>query len=248
MSNFLNRARQPLDHVNRPSFIVVIVSMLLATAPFANAATERALSGGGIFLDIGGQFAGWPASVSGGHTKANVVTVNLGPSAITKKHVSNLEVEDLVVTFGVDMAPVWWDWISTELGDQAGTPRDMAVVSTDFDYNMMERMVLRDAVIKQIEFPSFDGASKDPAYFKVVISASSSRLEPISGGKVNAPQGIAKKSLQSNFRFELGDLPTQRAKTVVPPVVSINVVKDEVGQFREPTKQVATKSVGNMTV
>ena len=249
MSNFLNTGRQPLDYVKHLSFVVAIGGMLLATTPLPSAAAElRSTTGERVFLDIAGDFAGWPASVSGGYTKGRIVTRTLTDGMTLKKHVGALEVEDLVVTFGVDMPQIWWDWISTELGDQAGTPRDMAAISTDFDDNTMERMVLRDAVIKQIEFPSFDRDSRELAYFKVVISASSSRLEPMSGGNVNAPQGIAKKSLQSNFRFELGDLPTQRAKTVVLPVVSIDVVKDEVGMFREPLKQVARKSVGNMTV
>ena len=194
-----------------------------------------------------GQFAGWAHSVSGGQTKAELSdTYNLGPQTVAKKSVTSLEVEDLAVAFGVDMAPIWWQWISEVLGMNPGRTHDMAVVITDIDGRQMARRVLRQARIKKVVFPIFDAAAKGPANFTVWITAESSQHERL-GGQAGPPLSKA-RALRGNFRYELGGMPTSSVSRVASPVVSIHFAEDSVGASRTSTSTMPTVSVDNMMV
>jgi hypothetical protein len=161
--------------------------------------------------------------------------------------VTSPEVEDLTVSFGVDMAPIWWKWVSESLGGNPGRTHDMALVHSDNQGRMMGRRVLRQARIKEVRFPIVDAAMKDPAYFEVKITAASSQYERL-GGQAGPPLSKAQAALASNFRFELGGLPTDHVFKVALPVVSIKFTEVRVGTSRTTTFTKPTVSVGNMTV
>jgi len=225
--------------------------LLLMTAPASDAAIEKDMVGGTarIFLDLDSEFAGWVLDTSGGYTKAVVVDYYDGKSTVTRKRVGALAVEDLEITFGIDMAPVWWQWISNVL---AGNPvtHNLSVIRTDLDFRTIDQQVLRNARIKQIHFPVFDRASKDPLRFKVVITAETSRFEAASGASAPSPLGrqISLKPNSSTFQFELGDLKTDRTVRVVPPVVSVKFPDGYVGGPGLQSTSTPTLGASNMTI
>jgi hypothetical protein len=221
--------------------------------PLANAVADREdlYATSRVFLEMNGQFVGWVDSVSGGYTKAQLGVVQDEKTRALMKRVAGIEVEDLEVYFRVDMAPTWWQWVSDSMGARPGLPRDMAVIRTDFDGRQLERVVLMQARITQVEFPTFDAASKNPAIFKVVITAGSSQYQKMSGeaGPALPNTRLATSTVLGNaFRFELGGLPTTRMFRVAPPVVSIGFPEDSVGAYREYALTAATVSIGNLIV
>ena len=180
------------------------------TAPASDAAIEKDMVGGtvAIFLDLDGQFAGWANGVSGGHTKAVLVDTFDERSTVIQKRIAGLAVEDLEVTFGIEMAPAWWQWISQSIGANPGIAHNITVFRGYMDGRPIDQLVLRQARIRQVQFPIFDGASRDKPSFKVILTAESSSFED-SGAQPKAPPRPLKPSALSNtFRFELGQLPT----------------------------------------
>jgi len=246
MLQFTEAGRRPLRQVNHLLFSAFLGSLLLTMVPLANAAPERTIAPASVFIDMEGQFAGRVHSVSGGYTKAQLGETYDDRSSSTLKRVTGLEVVDLEVYFGVDMAPSWWQWVSESMGAKPGLPRNMAVVGTDFDGQQMERLVLPQARIKQIEFPVFDRSNPQPVIFKVVITAGSSQYETLGGGSSPAVGRPNSRTRTDAFRFELGDLPTTKTARVTPPVFSIDFSNDSVGAYREPTPTVGSVNVGNM--
>lgn len=237
MLHLIEADRRPLlRQVNQLLFSALLGGLLLATMPLGNAA-ERQLAPTRVFLDMEGQFAGWAHSVSGGgHTSTTSI-----------KNVTGPDVEDLVVHFGVDMAPIWWKWVSESLGANPVRTRDMALVRTDSYGRQLDRSVLRQARIKQVHFPIADASAKEAAYFMVIITAASSQYEKL-GGQAGPPLSKARPLLGGAFRFELDGLPTDRVFKVALPVVSIKFTEVRVGTSRTSTSTMPTVSVGNMTV
>lgn len=247
MSNLMREGRRPLGLINYLLLVVFLGSVLLATPVSVNAQRRESVALP-VFLDVGGEFAGWPVSVSGGYTKAVVSEMQDDGTLSSMKHVANFEVEDLEVSFGVEMAPIWWQLVSQALGDRSGEAFDMAVISVDGDGRQVERYVLRQAIVTQVELPIFDATSREPGYFKAVISAGSSQYDTMGGQPGPQVATSARTWTRNAFRFELGDLPTGRTKSVVPPAISIRLASGSVGSFRETNRTPAGVSVGNMTV
>jgi len=220
--------------------------LLLAPPPLGNA-SEKQLAPARVFLDVGGQFAGWVHQFSGGQTKAESSNTQVLGPVMSTIPVTSPEVEDLTVTFGVDMAPIWWKWVSESLGGNPGRTHDMAIVHSDNQGRLMGRRVLRQARIKEVTFPIVDATMKDPAYFEVKITAGSSQYEKL-GGQAGPPLSKARVLSGSNFQFELGHLPTDYVFKVALPVVSIKFTEVRVGTSRTSTSTIPTVSVGNMMV
>jgi len=236
MSHSMNLVRRPLRHIVYSLLGVLLGGLLLATMPLGDAA-ERQLAPARVFIDMEGQLAGWAHSVSGGgHTSTTSI-----------KNVTGLGVDDLVVHFGVDMAPIWWKWVSESLGANPVRTHDMAVVRTDIEGRQMDRVVLRQARIKQVHFPIADASAKEAAYFMVIITAASSQYEKL-GGQAGPPLSKVRPLLGGAFQFELDGLPTDRVFKVALPVVSIKFTEVRVGTSRTSTSSMPTVSVGNMTV
>jgi len=245
MSHSMDVVRRHLRHAKYLLLSVLLGGLFLAMAPLVNAA-ERQLAPAPMFLDIEGQFAGWVHRVQGGTKVESGITNVLGPATATKLATSP-EIEDLRFEFGGDMAPIWWKWVNESLGVNPGRTHNIAVVRTDIEGRQIDRRVLRQARIKEVQFPIVDAASKDLAYFEVAISVESSQNERLVG-QAGPPPSKARALHGSNFRFELGHLSTDWVFKVAPPVVSIKFTKVRVGTSRTSTFTTPTVSVGNMIV
>ena len=206
-------------------------------------ADQRSHTSGRFSLEIGNYNVGFLKKFSGLSMEADVVTHDLGPDNVQKKGVSTIKWTPGKATVGIGMGKGMYDWIALSFS-KAYEPRNGAFISGDFNYKAQSRLDFRDALITSVTVPKLDGSSKDAAYFDVEFDAEKVEWSKGGGEDIRAKVGPKQKAwLCSNFRVEIGDLPTQRVASVDSFTWKCSVAPDQVGIFREPTKHPAKVTV-----
>jgi T4-like virus tail tube protein gp19 len=209
-------------------------------------ANERSYTAGRFALELDGQIAGYIKSVAGGNIKGEVAVHQLGPNNLQKKHLATIVHEPFTVEVGMGMTRGFYDWIQASF-DKRHKAMSGEVVAANFDYEAQSARVFTDAHISELTIPALDGSSKEPAYMTVKFDPERIRFERRGGEKLNGTiSNATKKWLCCNWRFELGQLPCARVAKVDSFTWKQSVIKDEVGQFREPTKHPAKVEVPNL--
>ena len=191
-------------------------------------------------VEVDGQSAGFTQNVSGGTVKGELIETEVpaGHTIRTEKQVGEIIVEPLTLNIGMRQTEPLLDWIKASFDYPAAT-RDLTVIS-DVPFGPFTRRELGDALISSVSFPAMDGSSKDPCYMTVNIDPTTIQFEPGRAANQRAARRAAraqqKKWLCSNFKFELGDLPGDRVAKIDSFTWKQDVVRDELGDFREPTK------------
>lgn len=207
----------------------------------------RSYTGGRFaFLVDGLGMLGFVKKFSGGTIKGELATHNLGPANIQKKHIVGIIYEPITFEVGMGMSAGFYEWIRAAF-DMGYVTKSGEIHACDFDYKSMSVREFLAAHISEVTIPALDGSSKEPAYMTVKIDPERIRYRkgdgsPIQGKIVPA----AKKWLCSNFRFTLGNLPCSRVAKIDSFTWKQEVIKDEVGQFRVPTKHPAKVEVPNL--
>ena len=190
---------------------------------------------------------GFPKECIGGSIKAELATHLLGPANIPKKHVAAIIYEDLTIDVDMGMSSQFYEWIGQTF-DNADVTKNIEVHACDLDQKLMDVREYSTVQIGEVTIPALDGSSREPAYLAVKLVPESIRYLPGRGNPI-ADGGVpAKKWLCSNFRFSLGDLPCSRVAKIDSFTWKRSFVKDEVGQFREPTKHPSKVEVPNLTL
>ena len=203
---------------------------------------------GRFAFSVDGQFAGYIKKWSGGSTKGEVATHNLGTSNIQKKHLATITHDPLTVEIGMGMGKSLWDWIKASF-DKSFQTKTCALTAADFNYKAMATRVLQDAYIKKVTLPTMEGSNKEAGYFTIEMEPYVIRYEAAGGEDIKGDENAnTKKWLCSNFRFEVSGLEDacKRISKVDSLTWEQKVVKDEVGAFREPTKHAAALTVPNI--
>jgi phage tail-like protein len=203
---------------------------------------------GRFAFDVDGKFAGYIKKWSGGVTKGEVATHNLGTTNIQKKHLATITHEPLTIEIGMGMGKSLWDWIKASF-DKDFQVKNCALTAADFNYKAMAVRTFESAYIKKVTLPTLEGSNKEAGYFTVELDPYRIRYEGGGGAAIQGEENAnTKKWLCSNFRFEVSGL--EEACKRISKVESLTweqkVVKDEVGQFREPTKHAAALTVPNI--
>lgn len=207
---------------------------------------DRSYTAGRFALDLDGMIAGYVKSVSGGNIKGEVAVHQLGPENIQKKHIATISHEPFTVEVGMGMSEAFYSWIKASF-DKGFVTRSGELIAANFDYEAQSAREFVEAYISEVTIPALDGSSKEPAYMTVKFDPERIRYSKRSGEKLKGKIGSAtKKWLCSNWRFELGSLPTSRVAKIDSFTWKQAVIKDEVGQFREPTKHPAKVEVPNL--
>ena len=201
------------------------------------AAQDRSFTGGRFAMVLDGETQGYVKKSSGGFVKGEVATHQPGGESIyAKKSLVTTTVEPLVVEVGLDMGPGYMEWIKRSFAGELPT-RNAEIVACDSEGRVMARRELINVVITEVTFPTLDGSSKEAAYVTVTMAPEKVKYSKGDGSQMAAPKASAtKRWLSSNFRIELGDLPTKRVSKIDSFTWKRDVVKDEVGTFREPTR------------
>ena len=206
-------------------------------------ADQRTYTGGRFALDIDGFNVGFLKKFSGLAMEADIVSNDLGPDNVQKKHVANVKWTPGKATIGIGMGKGMYDWIKAAF-DKGYITKNGTFTSADFNYKAQSRMDFQGALITAVTVPKLDGASKDAAYFDIEWEAEQVRWAKGGGEDIRGKIGPKQKQwLCSNFRVEIGGLPCNRVATVDSFTWKCAVATDMVGIFVENTKHPAKVTV-----
>ncbi|MGB7292646.1 MAG: S8 family serine peptidase [Thermodesulfobacteriota bacterium] len=187
-------------------------------------------------LELDGKWAGWLRSFEGGHAVADVIHEKLvGPGQAIKKHIGSVKYEDITVTFSTGMSKLLYDWIKDTL-DRKYTRKNGAIIIADYEYKVKSRLEFKNALIKEIGFPSLDAASKEPGKLTIKFSPEyTSRSVPPGGPtiKVSATSKVQKEWLVANFHLTIGDLDCKKVSRIESIAVKLKVIESSLGE-KEP--------------
>ncbi len=203
---------------------------------------QIANTGGRLMLDINGENAAFVKKFSGFAMEADIVSNDLGPDNVQKKHVAKTRWTPARATIGIGMGKECYQWIKAafEKGTSPGAGRSRWPTSTT---KRCAVQTFRDALITSVTVPRLDGSSKDAAYFDVEFEAEQVRFSP-GGGEVIGKAGPKQKPWRgSNFRVDMGGLPCGRVASVDSFTWKCAVASDDLGIFREPTRHPAKVTV-----
>jgi hypothetical protein len=204
---------------------------------------NRTYTAGRFALDIDGYNVGFLKKFSGLAMEADVVSHDLGPDNIQKKHVANIKWTPGKATVGIGMGNGMYRWIKQSF-DKSYAMKNGTFTSADFNYRAQSQATFMNALITSVTVPKLDGGSKESAYFDIEFDAEQVRWAKGGGQDIRSHLGVKQKAwLCSNFRVELGNLPCARVASVDSFTWKQSVVADQVGAFREPTKHPAKVTV-----
>jgi hypothetical protein len=206
-------------------------------------ADTRSHTSGRFALDIDGFNVGFMKKFSGLAMEADVVSNDLGPDNVQKKHVSNIKWTPGKATIGIGMGKGMYDWIKAAF-DKNFMTKTGTFTSADFNYKAQSALTFMGGLVTGVTVPKLDGSSKDAAYFDIEFEAEQVRWAKSGGEDIRGKIGPKQKAwLCSNFRVEIGDLPCNRVASVDSFTWKCSVAADQIGIFREPTKHPAKVTV-----
>ncbi len=217
------------SHLMIVTFAVVTLGSA-GVAPGTSAAAvggkDRGFVAARFALEIGGVVTGWIDSVEGGGAVGEEVTT--GNAGDSKKHIGGTRFEDIDIGIATPIPPAVLAWMKDTL---AGNFRRQsgAVVTTDYEGRVVERLEFTDALLTEIVFPSFDAASREFATLSIRLSPERTRLRKgSSGARLELPRPV-RPALRSTFRLTIDRLPTARVAAVEGLAVKLKVIESEVG-------------------
>lgn len=221
--------------------VVPLVTLLAAFAPSAALAQgprgTLAAAAPRFVLEVEGFQVGFLKALEGGTVVATIANGAVGPDAIPEKHVANISYDDIVATVGIGMGKGMYDWIANSFKGAAPPRKNGRIVLADFNYKTQSEQTFTNALISAVTIPALDGSSKDAAYFTVRIAPGGVQYKKGGGQDARSAFGAKQKAwLSSNFRFELGDLPTARVASIDSFTISRQVMSSAVGSSREATR------------
>ncbi len=206
-------------------------------------AEQRTYTGGRFQLDIAGYNVGYLKKFSGLAMEADIATNDLGPDNIQKKHVTNYKWTGGKATVGIGMGQGMYQWIKQSF-DKGHSSKDGQFTAADFDYKAQSKIEFFSALITGVTCPKLSGDSKDAAYFDIEFEPERVKWSKGGGEVINGKLGQKQKQwMCSNFRVEIGKLPTTRVASVDSFTWKCGIAPDQLGQFGEPTKHPAKVTV-----
>jgi hypothetical protein len=214
----------------------------------ADSGKGRSYTPGNFVLDVEGYSVAFLKKFSGLSMQGDVVNNDLGPDNVQKKHIANIKWTSGKALIGIGMGKGMYDWIRMSF-DKAYMPKNGSFTAADLDYKAQARIDFESALITSVTVPTLDGSSKDAAYFDVEFEPEKVRWSKGGGEDIRSKLGPKQKAwLCSNFRFELGGLPTQRVAKIDSFTWKCSVTPDQIGIHREPTKHPAKVTVPDIKV
>ena len=189
------------------------------------------ITAGRFLLELDGQPCGFLRSVEGGTVKGEVVAEPPGTEHYLKKHLADVVTEPIVLAFDLSLAPAVYAWIAEAWAGKQ-SPRSGRIAFMDATLQVQKELEFQHALISSVTFPPLDGASRDPAYFTVVIRPETAKFQKASGKSKGAAASKSKQWLASNFRVEIDGLDAKTMSKVDAFTVTTEA-GDEVGPHRE---------------
>lgn len=163
-------------------------------------------------LELDGLACGFLRSVDGGSVRAEVVTEPPDGEHYLKKHLGPATPEPIELVFDLSVDKAVFEWIAAAWSGTQ-TPRSGRIAYADATLQTIKEFVFEQALITSVTFPKLDGASKEAAYFTVVVRAEAARLDKGSG-RLKTTASKAKHWLSSNFKVEIDGVDSKRVSRV----------------------------------
>jgi hypothetical protein len=191
-----------------------VPALAFGGAAEAYGATARSYFAGSYGLLLDGVFAGFLTGFSGGNVVGDVIKVQpVGADRVQRKRVGPPHAEPITVECGLSMAKPFYEWIKSSI-EPGSRPlaKNGAIVEFDGTFKEMGRRNFSNAAVTEVEFPSCDGSSKDPARLTVTFQPQTVALAPGSGA--TAPRQVAPaRLLRSNFKLRIQGLEEALTRT-----------------------------------
>ncbi|MBA3459259.1 MAG: phage tail protein [Deltaproteobacteria bacterium] len=202
-------------------------------------AEQRTYTGGRFQLDIAGYNVAYLKKFSGLAMEADIATNDLGTDNQQKKHVANFKWTGGKATVGIGMGKGMNDWIAQSFS-KGHASKDGQFTSADFDYRAQSKIEFYSALITGVTVPKLSGDSKDAAYFDIEFEPERVKWSKGGGEIIQGKLGQKQKQwLCSNFRIEVGKLPTTRVASIDSFTWKCAIAPDQLGGFNESTKHPA---------
>src|SRR5262245_61445170 len=132
---------------------------------------------------------GFLRSVEGGGMTTEVQTYMSGATNDLWKQVGRPKFSDISFQVGMGMSKVFYGWIA-DFFKRKMTRCSGAIVTADLNYKERARRTFDDAIISELQMPSLDASSKEPALMTVKIVPENVTFStyPEGGAKLDAPQ------------------------------------------------------------
>ena len=238
--------------MKKESFIVFIAVSVLLLSPIDLIAMEtsdnRQFDSNKFALQIDEESQGFVKKVSGGIIKGEVATHDLGIEVIAKKHLASVTVEPITIETNLNMGKGLYEWIKASFQRQFETHSGKITIA-DYNFEVPSTLEFQEALITKITIPNMDVGSNKRGIIEVQFLPRITQIQ--TGDDIQLPAAQKPKSktwLASNFRLEIGDLPTSRVSKIDSFTWKLAVTKDEVGQFRFPSLTPTKVEVPNLKI
>lgn len=189
-----------------------------------------------FLLDVGGKHVGQVYKVDPAKLQLDIAETKVGHDNLSMKSTANMKHSEWSADVGINMGKAMGDWIMSSF-NKAHQYMDGALITANANFEAVRRIEWLQALITSVSFPKCDASSKDMGKVTVKWDAEQVRWAKGGGEKIDAAYGQKLKSWAvSNFRFELGSLPTKRVVSVDAIELKQKITQDVTGELKEAIK------------
>ena len=162
-----------------------------------------------FLLELDGRLAGRFFDFKGGGIKADVEPIS-DPGLITRKHLDDVEFQEMVLACGTGMSQSFYDWVSSTFRRQYAR-KSGAIITLDRLSKPTARLSFQDALVSSLGMPALDASSKDPAYMTVTIKPQRTSFNKSTDSRsMGAYSSVIPKAWDtSSFRIKIDGLETE---------------------------------------
>jgi phage tail-like protein len=191
-----------------------------------------------------GQYMGTLQTIEGGTFKSEVLEEKVGGTGAVTKYPGRPKFDDVTIQVGMAMAPRFWRWISKSFSYDAERANG-SLVALDFDNKERWRRKFTGALIREVTFPTLDGAAKEPAYITVKFAVESIKEEASGNNQYPGEQNHKdewerqRMWLPSMFTFKIDGISQDPAETCKIESFSVKqeIIENPIGKFLENQKE-----------
>lgn len=201
------------------------------------------------------QYMGTLQTIEGGTFKADLLEEKVGGHGAVIKYPGRPKFDDVTIQVGMAMAPRFWRWLKKSFSYEAERV-DGSLVALDYDNKERWRRRFSNALIKEVTFPTLDGAAKEPAYLTVKFAVESLKEEAAGGNQYPSEQQFKdewerqRMWLPSMFTFSVDGISKDPAETCKIDSFTIKqeVIENPIGRFLENQKEPGRVDFPNLSV
>ena len=201
------------------------------------------------------QYMGTLQTIEGGTFKSDLLEEKVGGHGAVIKYPGRPKFDDVTIQVGMAMAPRFWRWLKKSFSYEAERV-DGSLVALDFDNKERWRRRFTNALIKEVTFPTLDGAAKEPAYLTVKFAVESLKEEASGGNQYPSEQQYKdewerqRMWLPSMFTFSVDGISKDPAETCKIDSFTIKqeIIENPIGRFLENLKEPGRVDFPNLSV